>query len=280
MLKGHVFSKQIFNNSIFALFINTFLSGKDGVSNNYKNGMEVTYSGRNISIDTGAVCIQGRFLEEDSLTQLSTGTDNAFCKLVIEIDLNKQNTETSFVQGAYKIIKSTSNYPNLTQTNIVKNNAGIYQYELARFKTTSAGISEFEDRRTFLDFETIYTYIENDYKNVLEELQEQLNGIKNQSNIMFKDMVKTVEGTVDLTNGAGSTTVPYPNGFAQNNCVLISAAIKIVGDNYDYFKINNNSDSLLGARLTQNNIRFECSNESGIGSSGIKDFKIVLMKVS
>ena len=45
MLKGHVFSKQIFGNPIFALFINTFLNGRDGVSNNYKNGMQVTYSG-------------------------------------------------------------------------------------------------------------------------------------------------------------------------------------------------------------------------------------------
>lgn len=36
MLKGHVFSKQLFGNPIFALFINTFLNGINGVSNNYK----------------------------------------------------------------------------------------------------------------------------------------------------------------------------------------------------------------------------------------------------
>ena len=35
MLKGHVFAKQIFGNQIFALFINTFLNGKNGISNNY-----------------------------------------------------------------------------------------------------------------------------------------------------------------------------------------------------------------------------------------------------
>ena len=50
MLKGHVFSKQIFGNPMFALFINTFLNGRNGVSNNYKNGMQVTYSGSNLSI--------------------------------------------------------------------------------------------------------------------------------------------------------------------------------------------------------------------------------------
>ena len=160
MLKGHVFSKQIFGNPIFALFINTFLNGQNGVSNDYKNGMAVTYSGSTVTVDTGAVCIQGRFLEEDTSTTISAGTDNAYCKLVIEIDLDKQNTDTEFLQGAYKIVKSGTGYPTLTQTNIVKNDSGIYQYELARFIIDASGISEFSDRRTFLDFESIYKEIE------------------------------------------------------------------------------------------------------------------------
>ena len=110
MLKGHVFSKQIFGNPIFALFINTFLDGKNGVSNNYKNGMQVTYNGTNLTINSGAVCIQGRFLEEDTSTTISAGTDSSYCKLVIEIDLDKENTESDFVQGAYKIVKSFKEY--------------------------------------------------------------------------------------------------------------------------------------------------------------------------
>ena len=82
-----------------------------------------------------------------------------YCKLVIEIDLDKTNTESDFQQGTYKIVKSASGYPNLTQTNIVKNNAGVYQYELARFKTTSSGITDFQDMRTFLDFDSIYAEV-------------------------------------------------------------------------------------------------------------------------
>ena len=31
MLKGHVFKKQIFGNQMFALFINTFLDGANGI---------------------------------------------------------------------------------------------------------------------------------------------------------------------------------------------------------------------------------------------------------
>jgi len=235
MLKGHVFSKQIFNSSIFALFINTFLSGKDGVSNNYKNGMEVTYSGRNISIDTGAVCIQGRFLEEDSLTQLSTGTDNAFCKLVIEIDLNKQNTETSFVQGAYKIIKSTSNYPNLTQTNIVKNNAGIYQYELARFKTGNSGITNFEDKRTFLDLQSILNLMEKEFEKFLAEFQSKINSVQDGSGYILKDDYAIIEGIMRLTGEAeGKQTsweIDFPEGFNQENCTCLAFETKIIKTN-------------------------------------------------
>ncbi len=160
MLKGHVFSRQLFGNPIFALFINTFLNGKNGISDNYKNGMALSYSGSNVTIQSGAVCIQGRFLEEDTASTISAGTDNAYCKLIVEIDLDKQNTEADFQQGAYKIIKGASSYPNLTQTNIVKNNAGIYQYELARFRTNANGISDFQDKRTFLDFDSIYSEIE------------------------------------------------------------------------------------------------------------------------
>lgn len=166
MLKGHVFSKQLFSNSIFALFINTFLNGKNGISKDYKNGMTITYSGSTINIDSGAICIQGRYLEEDTSTQISAGTDTAFCKLVIEVDLDKQNTETDFLQGTYKIVKSASAYPSLTQTNIIKNNSGIYQYELAQFKTTANGITDFLDKRTFLDFKSIYQEIEQHIKDI------------------------------------------------------------------------------------------------------------------
>ena len=45
MLKGHVFSRQLFGNPIFALFINTFLNGQNGISDNYKNLTIVDSSG-------------------------------------------------------------------------------------------------------------------------------------------------------------------------------------------------------------------------------------------
>ena len=192
MLKGHVFSKQLFGNPIFALFINTFLNGRNGVSKSYKNGMAITYSGSTLTIDSGAVCIQGRFIEEDTSTPIATGTDNAYCKLVIEIDLDKQNTESDFTQASYKVVKSGSGYPTLTQTDIVKNNAGIYQYELARFRTTSSGIADFQDMRTYLDFQSIYDEILKEYRAILEQLKEELTNVENGSEYVLKSNTGTI----------------------------------------------------------------------------------------
>ena len=103
MLKGHVFKRQIFGNQIFALFIDTFLNGKCGVCGNYGNTMKVTYSGSNVTVADGAVCIRGRFLEEDTSTTIATGTTNSYCSLVIEIDLDKENTSSDLFKEPIKL---------------------------------------------------------------------------------------------------------------------------------------------------------------------------------
>ena len=70
---------------------------------------------------------------------------------------------------------------NNKQNNIVKNNAGIYQYELARFKSSQNGISEFQDMRTFLDFSSIYSTIQTQFRAVLDELEEELADVEDGS---------------------------------------------------------------------------------------------------
>ena len=202
MLKGHVFKEQIFGNQIFALFINTFLNGQNGVSKNYKNGMQVTYTQNNITIQNGTVCVQGRFLEEDSSTSILVGTETAYCKLVIEIDLDKQNTEQKLLQATYKIVKGNNGYPELTQTDIVNTNRGIYQFELARFKTSSAGISDFEDKRTFLDFQSIYKAIREEFRGVLGQLENELAQVKDGSAYVLKSSI--LEGTEEPVDSIGN----------------------------------------------------------------------------
>lgn len=241
MIKGQVFANQLFENQIFALFINTFTDGANGVSDNYKNGMAITYSGSDLTIDSGAVLIQGRFLEEDTSTTISAGADNMYCKLVIEIDLDKTNTTTEFNQGYYKIVKGANDYPALTQTNIVKNVSGVYQYELARFRNPSSGITDFQDRRTFIDFDSIY-----------DEIEQHIHDIDEGSIFVLKDGTITLNGAVsgsasfnsssDLTitttqsniavltgtltsSGNYVDQVNYPTGYNQGNCVVLSCMI-------------------------------------------------------
>ena len=200
MLKGHVFSKQIFKSEAFACFIDTFLDKKCGVAN-YKNKMNVTYSGSNLTIARGLACIRGRFIEEDSQHTLSAGTDTAFCKLVIEIDLDKENTESEFNQGSYKIVKGTSSYPTLTQDDIVANNSGKYQYELARFKTTVNGITDFKDMRTYFYLDTIYNQITTEYREILDELKQELENVKDGSAYILNEVEKkTIAGSEGSPN--------------------------------------------------------------------------------
>lgn len=172
MLNGQVFSDQLFESHIFALFINTFVDGHNGIAENYKNGMEVSYSGSNVTIDTGAILIQGRYLEEDAGTTIDAGTANNYCKLVITINLDLVNTESNFNQGKYEILTDSSDYPTLTQQDIVNTNSGIYQYELAQFRTSAGGITDFVDKRTFLDIDALYTALQNQYATSIGDLSE------------------------------------------------------------------------------------------------------------
>lgn len=169
MLKGHVFQNQTFGNQIFALFVDTFLAGQNGVINGYKNSMGLTTSGSNITIASGALCVQGRFLEEDSSTTIDAGTTPAYCRLVLTINLDRENTSSSFLQGYYEILSGAGDYPNLTQNDIVGSNEGKYQYELARFRTSLAGITDFIDKRTFLDFDSIYEEVRDTIESIEDE---------------------------------------------------------------------------------------------------------------
>mgnify|MGYP003209734707 FL=1 len=202
MLKGHVFKKQRFGNEIFALFIDTFLNKKCGIAENYKEKMQVTASGSTLTVSSGCVCVRGRFVEEDTSTSIPVGTDTAYCRLVVEIDLSKENTDEELLQVNYKVLKGTSAYPNLIQTDIVANNNGVYQYELAQFKTTTAGITDLVDKRTYLDFQGIYAEIQTQYREVLAELETELAGVKDGSAYMLKSSI--LNGTEEPTDDLGN----------------------------------------------------------------------------
>lgn len=211
MLKGHVFSKQIFGNPIFALFIDTFLSQRCGIANNYKDGMIISYAGSKVTIGSGAVCIRGRFIEEDTSTEIDIGTEACYGRIVIEVDLDKENSESEFNQASYKVIKGQSSFPELTQNDIVANDSGIYQYSLVKFIIFSTGVMTIIDDRTFLDFDSIYSKIEEDYRSVLEELESELSSVKNGSSYLLKNGGGIIEGDLEVTNNFKSNNIVSDN---------------------------------------------------------------------
>jgi hypothetical protein len=235
MLKGNVFEEQLFENQIFALFFDTMLDQNCGVASNYKDGMPITYSGGNITIGSGAVCIRGRLLEENIGTTLAVGQTSKYHKLVIEIDLDKPASADNFQQAYYKILTSASAYPTLTQTDIVKNVSGIYQYELAQFRTNSSGnITDFVDKRTFLDINSIYTAIQasvnallntlnGNAQTLISDLQSEIAGVEDGSEFVMKSTIKSLEGDVTptLVDGHYEVSIRFnlPSGYNAGNVI-------------------------------------------------------------
>lgn len=155
----------------------------------------------------------------------------------------------------------------MTQTNIVKNVSGIYQYELARFRTGSSGITNFQDMRTFLDFDSIY-----------EEIKKEIDNIKDGSAFMSRSNFVVLTDTINLTNGAGSKFIKYPSGFNQNNCVVISVGVQAANDNSYSFFADDLYELVFQAKLMDGFIRISSISLSNSGSSGTTNIIVVLMK--
>lgn len=170
MLKGHTFNLQTFTSEAFALFIDKFLNGRSGVA----NGCALSNTNNSVTIADGYFVIRGRFLQVISGVTVPDISTNGFYSLVCEIDLSKTNTTDQLNQAEIKTIYNANNYPTLTQQDIT-NGGTIYQYEFARFKVEGGAITNFTDRRTYINFETLYDLVENE-----------LNALETQSNVLLK----------------------------------------------------------------------------------------------
>ena len=173
MIRGYVFPNQLASNEVDSMVFRKMLDNNDGVM----NGMNLSTTATSITVGDGNMMIAGRPVGVVGGETIAVGTDVAFCKLVMEVDLSKTATVSEFSQAALKIIKSTTAYPEVTQ-NDMDNGGTIYQVELAQFKTGLNGLSEFTDTRTFLDIKSIYTAITEEYRAVLEELKEELKDVE------------------------------------------------------------------------------------------------------
>ena len=181
MLKGHVFNLQTFTSEAFALFIDKFLNGRCGVA----KGCELSNTSNSATVGEGYFVVRGRFLQIISGKTISNITTNGYYSLVCEIDLTKTNTADQLNQATIKVISSTSSYPTLTQQDITGTGT-VYQYEFARFKVESGSITNFTDKRTFVDFTTIYDVIQNEAQGVLDDIEQALQNVLDGSAYLLK----------------------------------------------------------------------------------------------
>ena len=230
MLRGHVFKFQTFANEVFAHFINTFLQGHMGVT----KGCELTNTNSSVSIDTGYFCVCGRFLEIVGNETIEDITNTGYYRLICEIDLSKTNTTSTLNQAQIKLLRETSTYPTLIQEDL--DNGGIvYQYEFAQFRVTDNGITEFVDKRTFLNLSSIYTLITNDFEalfdaksdaadELLQAIQEELASIEDRSGFITKNG-GIISGDLEVLGNMETDTLKDSNGnryFNEGNiCVLV-----------------------------------------------------------
>lgn len=170
MLKGHTFNLQTFTSEAFALFIDKFLDGKCGVA----KGCSLSNTTTSATIGEGYFVIRGRLLQIIDSVSVTNITTNGFYKLICEIDLSQTNTTDTLNQASIKTVYGASDYPTLTQQDITGDGT-IYQYEFARFKVESGQITNFTDKRTYVNMRALQ-----------QQIEDELTALESQSNVLLK----------------------------------------------------------------------------------------------
>lgn len=202
MLKGHTFNLQTFTSEAFAIFIDKFLNGNNGIA----TGCELSNTTTSVTIDNGFFVVRGRFLQVIGNETVQDINTDGFYSLICEIDLSKTNTEDKLNQAEIKIVSSTSAYPTLTQQDITGKGT-VYQYEFARFKVENGSITSFVDRRTFIDFQSVLDLIQAQANEVLDEIKQALSDVLDES-VLGNYALKTEIGTIASKNYLIGTNPP------------------------------------------------------------------------
>lgn len=140
-IRGITFSKQSVASNDDAHIYKVLLNGRNGKT----KGCEMTFGTDEIYISNGYFMASSRLIEVSSVETITTpivtsGTN--YCRLVFEIDLTKINTNSEFNQGAFKILSSSTDYPQITQEDL-ENGGNVYQLPFAKFTKTITGIENF-----------------------------------------------------------------------------------------------------------------------------------------
>lgn len=131
MIRGITFSNQTFKSKDFALMTRRFFNNNDGIV----EGCDITYSSSNIVINKGYFVTDGYYSCIENNEIINASGDGT---LVYEIDLSKNNTETDFLQGKFKIITGT-----VVQEDLF-NGGSIYQCPFGNITFSNGTITNFE----------------------------------------------------------------------------------------------------------------------------------------
>ena len=140
-IRGITFPKQTVSSNDDAHIYKVLLNGRKGKT----KGCTITYGIDDIYVSEGYFFIANRLMNITSVETIPTPvvtTGTTYCRLVFEIDMTKTNTNSVFEQGYFKILSSSSAYPNVTQEDL-ENGGNVYQLPFARFTKTLDGIASF-----------------------------------------------------------------------------------------------------------------------------------------
>lgn len=220
MIKGFRFTNQLSNAEVDSRIHQEFLNKNDGIF----YGMELSNTNNSITIGEGLCEVAGRPIAVIDSEAVNISTNSLYCVLVLEIDLSKESTKDIFEQACFKILESSSNFTSVTQQdiNIYNGTNKIYQFEFARFKTNGNGITDFQDTRSFLNFEGIYNQVNDKCESIINKIKEELIAVEDGSAYILKNNIAVVSANMTLVSGYASAELSYPTGFNKNNCIVIS----------------------------------------------------------
>ena len=155
-VRGCTFHLQTMTSKDWAHQISNFQGDVTGIT----KGCEVSVrADGDIGITAGYFYVYGRLLEEDgtSIIPVPLVTSTTYRVLVYELDMKKENTKTSFNQGAFRILSATGAYPMLVQEDL-DNGGSIYQFQLASWKQEVSGITSFSPAKSNAKKEFVVEY--------------------------------------------------------------------------------------------------------------------------
>ena len=144
-------------------FFNYYLTGKtNGIFNDLGGKCKATSANGQITFQDGFITVYGRRVYVESGTSISVPLDSTKKGYVIvKIDTVNNSVTLALKEG------DASNYPTLTQTNLLEED-GIYEQPLCSYeKTTTSLVTGMHEVTLIKDMKTLYTQADNSIKNSL-----------------------------------------------------------------------------------------------------------------